>query len=249
MNRSAQPSDCSLSVFGSLGGSPGGLIFFTFFLIILAFVGLHGVGDGSEIITGLGIFSVYLSFFSSGGLLGIWVSVHEEINHDVPLLVAGDFTTELKGLASEEPEAVGNGVTSLVVSGDGNVNPVERGVRVSESNNGDVHVGSLGQALVVETWVANDNKSGFEELLGVLVGKSSGYPLATEVVSTGVSGELEDGALSVLARGHDLKRKLIIKIIKQTRSPFFKAVTPRTEQSLLGLRLNSDYLPGHPFGS
>jgi hypothetical protein len=142
-------------------------------------------------------------------------------------LVTGDITTELKGLASEEPEAVGDGVTSLVVGGDGNVNPVKRGVRVSECNNGDVHVGSLSQALVVETGVANDDESGFEELLGVLIGKSSGHPLATEVVSTGVGGELEDGALSVLARGHNLKRKLIINIIKQTRFPFHGAVVPR----------------------
>jgi len=164
-------------------------------------------------------------------------------------LVTGDFTTELEGLTSEEPEAVSDRVASLIVSGDGNINPVERGVRVSEGNNGDVHVRSLGQALVVKTGVANNNKSGFEELLGVLVSKSSGYPFATEVVSTSVSGELEDSTLSVLARGHDLKRKLIINIIKQTRSPFFKAVRRRTEQSLLGLRFYYDYLPGRPFGS
>ena len=64
-------------------------------------------------------------------------------------------------------------------------------------------------------------------LLGVLVSQSTRGPLATEVVGLGVGGELEDGALSVLARGHNLKRKLIINIIKQTRFPFHGAVVPR----------------------
>ena len=139
-------------------------------------------------------------------------------------MVTGDITAELEGLTSEEPEDIGNGVTSLVVGGDGNVNPVERGVRVSQGDDGDVHVRSLSQALVVKTGVAHDDESGFKELLGVLIGQSSGDPFATEVVSTGIGGELEDSALSVLARGNNLKRKLIINIIKQTRFPFIGAV-------------------------
>lgn len=99
-------------------------------------------------------------------------------------------------------------MTALVVGGDGNVNPVEGGVRVAESDHGDVHVGSLGQALVVKTGVAHDDKAGLEELLGVVIGKGTGNPLATEVVSTGVGGELEDGTLSVLAGGHNLLKSV-----------------------------------------
>jgi hypothetical protein len=38
-------------------------------------------------------------------------------------------------------------------------------------------------------------------LLGVLVGKGTGGPLATEVVSLGVGGELEDSSLGVLSVG------------------------------------------------
>jgi hypothetical protein len=114
-------------------------------------------------------------------------------------LIAGDITAELESLTSKEPEDIGDGVASLVVGGDSNVNPVERGVRVSQGDNGDVHVGSLGQALVVETGVANDDESGFEELLGVLISQRSGDPFATEVVSTGVGSELEDSALGVQA--------------------------------------------------
>ena len=41
-------------------------------------------------------------------------------------------------------------------------------------------------------------------LLGVLVSQCSWNPLSTEVVGTGVSGELEHGSLGILARGDDL---------------------------------------------
>jgi len=95
-------------------------------------------------------------------------------------------------------------VTALVVGGDSNINPVEGGVGIGESNDGDVHVGCLSQALVVKTGVANDDETGLKELLGVVIGKGTGNPLATEVVGTSVGSELEDGTLGILAGGHNL---------------------------------------------
>ena len=44
-------------------------------------------------------------------------------------------------------------------------------------------------------------------LLGVLIGKGTWGPLATEVLGLGVGGELEDGSLSVLSGGDDLSTK------------------------------------------
>ena len=41
-------------------------------------------------------------------------------------------------------------------------------------------------------------------LLGVLIGKGTWGPLATEVLGLGVGGELEDSSLSVLSAGDDL---------------------------------------------
>lgn len=41
-------------------------------------------------------------------------------------------------------------------------------------------------------------------LLGVLIGKGTWGPLATEVLGLGVGGELEDGSLSILSAGDDL---------------------------------------------
>jgi hypothetical protein len=53
---------------------------------------------------------------------------------------------------------------------------------------------------VVKTGVTNNDESWFQELLGVVIGKSTRNPLSTEIVSTSVGGKLEDGTLSVLAR-------------------------------------------------
>jgi hypothetical protein len=57
---------------------------------------------------------------------------------------------------------------------------------------------------VVGAGVAHDHEAGLQELLGVLIGKSTWGPLATEVLGLGVGGELEDGSLSVLSGGDDL---------------------------------------------
>ena len=42
-------------------------------------------------------------------------------------------------------------------------------------------------------------------LLGVLIGEGTWGPLAAQVLGLGVGGELEDGSLSVLSVGDDLK--------------------------------------------
>lgn len=49
-------------------------------------------------------------------------------------------------------------------------------------------------------------------LLGVLVSKGTGGPLATQVLGLGVGGELEDGSLGVLSVGDDLLPKSKIRI-------------------------------------
>jgi len=54
---------------------------------------------------------------------------------------------------------------------------------------------------VVTSWVTDDDESWFLELLGVLIGKGTRGPLSTEVVSTSVGSELEDGSLSELSVG------------------------------------------------
>ncbi len=60
---------------------------------------------------------------------------------------------------------------------------------------------------MVGAGVANDDQAGLQELLGVLIGKGTWGPLATEVLGLGVGGELQDGSLSVLSGGDDLSTK------------------------------------------
>jgi hypothetical protein len=59
--------------------------------------------------------------------------------------------------------------------------------------------------LVIGSGVANNNKAGLQEFLGVLIGEGTWGPLAAQVLGLGVGGELEDGSLSVLSVGDDLK--------------------------------------------
>jgi len=89
--------------------------------------------------------------------------VHEEINHDFPFLVTGDVSSELEDFAGKEPEAVSNGVSSLVVCWDGNIDVGEVVVTISKSDDGDVHVRCFSDGLVVKAGVADDDESGFEE--------------------------------------------------------------------------------------
>jgi hypothetical protein len=120
--------DRSLSVVGaSLGLAPSLALFFALLIIfagISAFEGLHGVGNSGVFLSILAFLNILILDFSDG-FLGLWVSVHEEINNDIPRLVAGDIASELEDLTSEEPEAVSDGVLALVVRWDSDVDVVE----------------------------------------------------------------------------------------------------------------------------
>lgn len=72
---------------------------------------------------------------------------------------------------------------------------------MAESNHWDVHVTGLLDGLVVTSWVADDDESWLQELLGVLIGKGTWGPLSTEVVGSGVGSELEDSSLGVGSAG------------------------------------------------
>ena len=120
--------DRSLSVVGaSRGLAPSLALFFALLVIfagISAFEGLHGVGNSGVFLSILAFLDILIMDFSDG-LLGLWVSVHEEINDDIPRLVAGDIASELEDLTSEEPEAVSDGVLALVVRWDGDIDIVK----------------------------------------------------------------------------------------------------------------------------
>jgi hypothetical protein len=114
-----------------------------------------------------------------------------------------DITSDEFDLSSEEPEHKSDGLLNLVVGRDSNINEFHGRVGITESDNGDVHVGGLSESLVINSRVTNDQESRLDELFGDLIGKHTGSPFTTNISSTSVGCELEDSSLSVDLGGSD----------------------------------------------
>lgn len=137
-------------------------------------------------------------------LLGFWVTVEVQIGHDVPLsLAAGKSSTETKDLTGKHPPDETNGVTTLVVGWDSNIDVLGWRVGVAESDDWDVDVGSLLDSLSIGTWVGDDNETWFLEGAGDVVGEVTGGEATGDGDGTGVGGELEDSTLAVWTGGDD----------------------------------------------
>lgn len=121
-----------------------------------------------------------------------------KIDHDVPGgLAVVDGTTETEDLTGEHPPDGTDGVATLVVGGDGNVNVLGGRVSVGEGNDGDVDVGSLLDGLGVGAGVGDDDQTGLLERSGDVVGEGTGGEATSDGGGTSVGGELEDGTLTV----------------------------------------------------
>ena len=121
-----------------------------------------------------------------------------EINHNIPGGGTGvKGATETEDFAGKHPPDSSNGVASLVVGGDGNVNVLSGGVGVAEGNDGDVHVGCLPDGLSVGSRVCNDNEAGLLERARDIVGEGAGGEATGNGSSTSVGGKLEDSTLAV----------------------------------------------------
>lgn len=108
--------------------APSLTLFITLFVIfagISSFKGLHCVGNSSVFLSILTFLDIFIRnlFYS---LFGLWISVHKEINDDIPRLIAWNITSELKDLTSEEPEAISDRVLALVVCWNGNIDIIKR---------------------------------------------------------------------------------------------------------------------------
>jgi hypothetical protein len=159
-----------------------------------------------------------LGLLNAGGvlvLLSLGVAVEVQIGHDVPFgLAAGEGAAEAEDLTGEHPPDETNGVTALVVGGDGNVNVGGGGVGVAKGlhrlastptivdsgatyDDGDVDVGSLLDSLSVGAGVGDDDQARFAERAGDVVGEVTGGETTGNGDSTSVVGELEDRTLAV----------------------------------------------------
>lgn len=121
-----------------------------------------------------------------------------QIGHDVPRsLAAEDGTAETEDLTGQQPPDGTDGVATLVVGGDGNVDVLGGRVGVGEGNDGDVDVAGLLDGLGIGTGVGDDDQTGLLERAGDVVGEATGGEASSDGGGAGVGGELEDGTLTV----------------------------------------------------
>lgn len=88
----------------------------------------------------------------------------------------------------------------LRVAWNGNVDVFQRAVRVAESDDRDVDVRRFGDGLVVSQWVSDDQQARLAESGLGLIGEGTGSETSSNWGSSGVAGELQDGALTEWAR-------------------------------------------------
>lgn len=169
-------------------------------------VGSDGEGNVSLDIGGVGgggLGGLLGSLGGGGGLLGLTlnllgVTVEEHVGHNAEVT-----TLEAEDGAAEQPPEETNRVTATDVTGDGDVDELEGRVRVGERDARNVDVRSLTDGLVVDTGVGDNDDTGLLERTGDVVGEGTGGESASDGGGTGLSGELENGTVTVLATGDD----------------------------------------------
>jgi hypothetical protein len=121
-----------------------------------------------------------------------------QIGHDVPSgLAVVDGAAEAEDLTGEHPPDEADGVATLVVGGDGNIDVLGGRVGIAESDDGDVDVRGLLDGLGVGAGVGDDDQAGLLERTGDVVGEGTRGEAAGDGLGAGVGGELEDGTLTV----------------------------------------------------
>lgn len=144
---------------------------------------------------GLGLVSLGLL---SGGLVSLFgVTVEVQVGHDRPLGGSvGDDATQTQDLTGEQPPHQTDGVLTLVVARNSNVNVLRRRVHVAKSDHGDVDVRRLLDGLGVSAGVSDDNDGGLTVQLSDVVSEVTGGETAGNGGGTGVGTELQDGTLA-----------------------------------------------------
>jgi len=164
-------------------------------------------------------------------LLSLGITVEVQINHDIPLRLTGsNGTTETENLTSQHPPDQTNGVTTLVVGWDSNIDELGWGISIAESNNGNVDVGGLFDSLGIGAGVGDDDEAGFLEGAGDVVGEVTGGETTSNGDGTGVRSELEDSTLTVWTSGDDTDIGWVVDSCDDTGSQDY--LLPKTRNML-----------------
>jgi hypothetical protein len=125
------------------------------------------------------------------------VTVEEEINGNFPSGVSGDGTSDAEDLTGEQPVEKTNRELSLVVAWNATVNILQRGIRITEGDHRNVHIGSLLDGLGINSGISDDQEARLLELFGDLISESSWSESSGNALRTSVLGELQDSSLSI----------------------------------------------------
>lgn len=165
--------------------------------------------DAGRVFDGLvdvNVFQLGWRHLLGGGLvlLGLFrLAVEEQVDDDVPFLLALDLAAEAQHLTGEQPPHQTDRVLRLGVARDGDVDVLERGVGVAESDDRNVGVRGLDDRLVVGRRVGDDQETRLAESLLDLIGERTRSEASSDGRRLRVVGVLQDGALTVQARRDD----------------------------------------------
>lgn len=127
-----------------------------------------------------------------------------QIDHDVPGgLAVEDCATESQDLTGKQPPDCADGVATLVVGGNGNIDVLGGRVGISQGNDGNVDIAGLLDGLGIGAGVGDDDQAGLLERASDVVSEATGGETTGNGSSTGVSGELEDSTLTIGTSGDD----------------------------------------------
>ena len=94
-------------------------------------------------------------------------------------------------------------MTALVVCRNGDVDEFGGRVGIAKRDDRDVDIGGFFNSLSIGTWVGDDDETRFLERTGDVVGEGTGGESASDGRSASLSGELENGTVTVLATRDD----------------------------------------------
>jgi len=130
-------------------------------------------------------------------VLLIRVTIEEQIDHDVPRLIALELALDAEDLTGKKPVHQTDRGAALVVARDGNIDVAERAVSAAKSDDGKVAVRGLRNSLVIHARVGHDEKTRLTETLLNLVGESTRGETTSNCLNAEVPGKLEDSALTI----------------------------------------------------
>ena len=93
--------------------------------------------------------------------------------HNIPLQFTGNGTTKTQNFTGQKPPHESNGLVSLVVARNSNIDKPGWGINIGESNDGDIGIGCLSDGLMISSWVSYYQKTGFLECRLDLIGQGT----------------------------------------------------------------------------